>query len=68
LTIFSQKYYLGDAMNELSMSEINAVSGGDAAATRQRGQNSYGEWVGDPLEALIDYLMRIEAAQEPTKK
>lgn len=55
-------------MNELSMSEINAVSGGDAAATRQRGQNSYGEWVGDPLEALIDYLMRIEAAQEPTKK
>ena len=55
-------------MNELSMNEINAVSDGDAAATRQPGQNSYGEWVGDPLDALVDYLMRIEAAKEPTKK
>lgn len=51
-------------MKELNFDEVNLVSGGDAAATRLPGQNSYGEYVGDPLDCLIDYLMRIEAAKQ----
>ncbi len=38
-------------MNELSMNEINEVSGGDAAATRQPGQNSWGQWT-DPEKEI----------------
>ena len=52
-------------MQELNMQEINSVSGGDAAATRLPGQNSWGEWPGDPLDCLVDYLQRIEDAQNP---
>ena len=31
-------------MVELNFEELSAVSGGDAAATRQPGQNSWGEY------------------------
>lgn len=31
-------------MREVKVSEFGVVFGGDAAATREPGQNSYGEW------------------------
>lgn len=39
-------------MQLLTSDEIIQVTGGDAAATRQRGQNSWGEWpsAGEPRE------------------
>ncbi|MDK2125747.1 hypothetical protein [Parachitinimonas caeni] len=46
-------------MIELKEDELELVSGGDAAATRQPGQNSWGENSEDPLEDLIWYLSRL---------
>ena len=47
-------------MQELNFTEIENVSGGDAGATRQPRQNSWGEYPGDPLDCLVDYLMRMQ--------
>lgn len=46
-------------MIELNADEMVLVAGGDAAATRQAGQNSWGEWGDDPIRDIIDYLSRM---------
>ncbi len=45
-----------DYLIELTALEIETVSGGDAAATRVIGQNSWGEWSDDPIADIIRYL------------
>jgi hypothetical protein len=40
----------------LSNEELDLVSGGDAAATRQPGQNSWGEYGEDPIGDIIRQL------------
>jgi hypothetical protein len=39
--------------------EVEVVSGGDAAATRQPGQNSWGEYSSNPLRDVIFYNSRF---------
>ncbi|MDK2125746.1 hypothetical protein [Parachitinimonas caeni] len=46
-------------MIELKEDELELVSGGDAAATRQPGQNSWGEWSSDPIGDMCDYYSRL---------
>ncbi|MCV2436901.1 hypothetical protein [Paucibacter sp. DJ2R-2] len=59
-------------MKILSINETMVVSGGDAAATRLPGQNSWGEWTPGGYEfyrtvtAMMDRLMRLEKYEEKT--
>ena len=50
-------------MKLLTLNEIAQVSGGDAAATRQAGQNSWGEWPSAPeptqWECFMDLVQGI---------
>jgi hypothetical protein len=54
-TIFSK----GNEMLELNVEEVVLVSGGDAAATRQPGQNSWGEYSSNPLRDIIFWTSRF---------
>lgn len=43
---------------ELSELEVQSVGGGDAAATRKAGQNSWGEDTKESLESKVDGYLR----------
>lgn len=48
-----------EKVTELNINEINFVSGGDAAATREPGQNSRGEWPAPTEKRYLVYIFEV---------